>query len=150
MTREHNQSRTVRSAALGMRWEGLSSMLKSSVISNTKRVRARGVKGNLKGEGRLLGGLLVVGTGDSGVAFEHREAVSSHNVDWLRVGEAHGYSSEIYRWRWEWPTACSSAAVQEIGCSLGKQLKHAIAGQLFGYKYKQGTLKRYTCVCFDP
>lgn len=57
-----------------MRWEGLSSLMKPSVIKNAKRVSDKGVKGNLKGEGRLLGGLLVVG-GD-GVAFEHREAVS--------------------------------------------------------------------------
>ncbi|CAB1119444.1 unnamed protein product [Ectocarpus sp. CCAP 1310/34] len=61
--------------ALGMRWEGLSSLMKPSVISNAKRASAKGVKGNLKGEGRLLGGLLVVGGGDSGIAFEHREAV---------------------------------------------------------------------------
>lgn len=49
-------------------------MMKPSVIKNAKRAQAKGVTGNLKGEGRLLGGLLVVGT--SGVAFEHREAVS--------------------------------------------------------------------------
>lgn len=54
-------------------------MLKPSVIKNVKRVRNRGVEGNLKGEGRLLGGLLVVGAGNSGVSFEHREAVS-HGV----------------------------------------------------------------------
>lgn len=49
-------------------------MFKPSVMKNSKRAIAKGVKGNLRGEGRLLGGLLVVG-GD-GVAFEHREAVS--------------------------------------------------------------------------
>lgn len=49
-------------------------MMKPSVIKNAKRAQAKGVEGNLKGEGRLLGGLLVVET--SGVAFEHREAVS--------------------------------------------------------------------------
>jgi hypothetical protein len=27
------------------------------------------------GEGRLLGGLLVIGAGDSGIVFEHREKV---------------------------------------------------------------------------
>lgn len=51
-------------------------MLKPSVINNVKRVRNREVKGNLTGEGKLLGGLLVVGAGNSGVSFEHREAVS--------------------------------------------------------------------------
>lgn len=50
-------------------------MMKPSVISNVKRAKAKGVAGNMKGEGRLLGGLLVVGKGDSGVAFEHREKV---------------------------------------------------------------------------
>lgn len=50
-------------------------MVKPSVIRNAKAVSARGIKGNMKGEGKLLGGLLVVGAGDSGVAFEHREAV---------------------------------------------------------------------------
>lgn len=49
-------------------------MMKPSVVKNAKRASAKGVKGNLKGEGRLLGGLLVVGEGR--VAFEHREAVS--------------------------------------------------------------------------
>lgn len=60
-----------------MRWESLTALVKPSVIQNVSRVRARGVEGNLKGEGRLLGGLLVVGAGDSGVKFEHREAVST-------------------------------------------------------------------------
>lgn len=50
-------------------------MMKPSVFKNGKRASDRGVKGNFKGEGRLLGGLLVVGAGDSGVDFEHREKV---------------------------------------------------------------------------
>ncbi|CAN0374720.1 unnamed protein product, partial [Ascophyllum nodosum] len=61
--------------SLGMRWEGQSALLKPSVIRNIARVQTRGVKGNFEGEGKLLGGLLVVGTGDSGVKFEHKEAV---------------------------------------------------------------------------
>lgn len=56
-------------------------MLKPSVINNVKRAKAKGVVGNLKGEGKLLGGLLVVGAGNSGVAFEHRE----------KVRRCHGY-----------------------------------------------------------
>lgn len=73
-------TRTIDCAALGMRWEGLSSVMKPSVIKNVKRASNKGVKGNLKGEGRLLGGLLVLGK--DGIAFEHREAVS--NI-WMRV-----------------------------------------------------------------
>ncbi|CAM9417897.1 unnamed protein product [Scytosiphon promiscuus] len=62
--------------ALGMRWEGLTSLAKPSVIKNAKRASAKGVTGNFKGEGRLLGGLLVVGgKAEPGIAFEHREAV---------------------------------------------------------------------------
>ena len=30
-------------------------------------------KGNLKGDGTLLGGVFVIGPGDSGIIFEHRE-----------------------------------------------------------------------------
>ena len=30
-------------------------------------------KGNLKGDGTLLGGVYVIGPGDSGIIFEHRE-----------------------------------------------------------------------------
>ncbi|KAK2180176.1 hypothetical protein NP493_454g03034 [Ridgeia piscesae] len=35
--------------------------------------RASGVSGNMKGEGRLLGGLFVIGPGDEGILLEHRE-----------------------------------------------------------------------------
>lgn len=59
-----------------MRWQGLTSVIRPSVIGNIRRAQSKGVEGNLVGEGRLLGGLLVVDTGDAGVAFEHREAVS--------------------------------------------------------------------------
>lgn len=60
-------------------------MMKPSVIKNVKRVSNKGVKGNLKGEGRLLGGLLVVGK--DGIAFEHREAVSKGGVGILACTE---------------------------------------------------------------
>lgn len=61
--------------ALGMRWQGLSGTLLPSVLSNVRRAKAKGISGNMAGEGRLLGGLLVVGAGEAGVVFEHREAV---------------------------------------------------------------------------
>lgn len=58
-----------------MRWGNLASMARPSVLANGRRANKKGVAGNLKGEGRLLGGLLVVGKGEDGVALEHREKV---------------------------------------------------------------------------
>lgn len=46
----------------------------------------------MKGEGRLLEGLLVVGAGNCGVSFEHREAVS-HGID-LTTGTVPGQSRQ--------------------------------------------------------
>ena len=37
------------------------------------RVKGKGIEGNMKGEGRLLGGLFVVGAASQGVLLEHRE-----------------------------------------------------------------------------
>ncbi|CAM9525384.1 unnamed protein product, partial [Discosporangium mesarthrocarpum] len=61
--------------SLGMRWMSLSGLLRPSVIQNVRRALGKGVVGNQAGEGRLLGGLMVVGAGDAGIAFEHREQV---------------------------------------------------------------------------
>eukprot|EP01119_Soliformovum_irregulare_P014419 TRINITY_DN3945_c0_g1_i1.p1 TRINITY_DN3945_c0_g1~~TRINITY_DN3945_c0_g1_i1.p1 ORF type:complete len:192 (+),score=46.00 TRINITY_DN3945_c0_g1_i1:151-726(+) len=60
---------------IGNRWVGLRSALKRSpkIIRNIHRGRKSGVKGNWRGEGFLLGGLLVIGKGNSGVIYEHRE-----------------------------------------------------------------------------
>ncbi|KAG5176576.1 peroxiredoxin-like protein [Tribonema minus] len=59
--------------SLGSRWLGLKGLMYPSVIKNAQRAKGKGVEGNWEGEGRLLGGLLVVGKGDEGVLFEHRE-----------------------------------------------------------------------------
>jgi len=42
---------------------------------NVQRAKSKGVQGNMEGEGRLLGGLIVVGPNDQGVLFEYREEV---------------------------------------------------------------------------
>ena len=57
------------------RWLGLHGLMYPSVIANAKRASSKNVQGNYKGEGRLLGGLLVIGKGDTGILFEHREKV---------------------------------------------------------------------------
>ncbi|CAL1540618.1 unnamed protein product [Lymnaea stagnalis] len=53
-----------------MLWSGL---LRLSVISRIWNTKKKGIQGNLKGEGRILGGVFVIGSGDSGIIMEHRE-----------------------------------------------------------------------------
>ena len=40
-----------------------------------------GTQGNLSGDGTLLGGVFVIGPGDTGILFEHREKYWGDNVD---------------------------------------------------------------------
>jgi hypothetical protein len=56
-----------------LRWGGLSTFFSGTFLSNYRRNRASNVKGNLEGEGRIFGGLLVVGKGDEGILFEFQE-----------------------------------------------------------------------------
>lgn len=55
------------------RWMFLSGFLRASVWSNIMRNWKKGVDGNLEGEGRLLGGLFVVGPSKQGILYEYRE-----------------------------------------------------------------------------
>jgi len=56
------------------RWMFLSGFVRPSVWMSIRRASQKGVDGNLKGEGRLLGGVFVIGPGEQGVLYEHREA----------------------------------------------------------------------------
>lgn len=56
------------------RWMYLSGFIRPSVWMSGFRASNKGIKGNFKGEGRLLGGVFVVGPGEQGVMFEHRES----------------------------------------------------------------------------
>lgn len=71
--------------SLGSRWLGLHGLLLPSVHANAKRAKSKNVEGNFKGEGRLLGGLLIVGKGDAGVLFEHREKVFGDHAEVGRI-----------------------------------------------------------------
>ncbi|KAK7112602.1 peroxiredoxin-like 2A [Littorina saxatilis] len=55
------------------RWMFISGFMRASVWKNIYRTKQRGVEGNLDGEGRLLGGIFVVGPGEQGILLEHRE-----------------------------------------------------------------------------
>jgi len=55
---------------------GLFSGLTSPAVwANLRRNKNAGFKGNLKGEGYILGGVLVMGKGDQGVIKDFREEV---------------------------------------------------------------------------
>ena len=45
------------------------------------RARSQGVEGNLVGEGRLLGGVFVVGPGEQGILLDHKEKEFGDKVD---------------------------------------------------------------------
>jgi len=75
--------------AQGERWLGIiSGFTSSKVWSNVDRAKSGGYKGNLKGEGRLLGGVLVIGKGQQGVLADFREEVWGDHADPKAVLEA--------------------------------------------------------------
>jgi len=67
--------------AIGDRWLGLTGFFKPSVWANLNRAKKKGFEGNMQGEGRLLGGVLVVGPKDTGILYEHREEVWGDHAD---------------------------------------------------------------------
>lgn len=53
----------------------LSALLRPSFWSNMFRVRGKNISGNFQGEGRILGGVFVIGPGEKGILMEHQEKV---------------------------------------------------------------------------
>ncbi|KAG0722015.1 Redox-regulatory protein FAM213A [Chionoecetes opilio] len=51
----------------------LTGMLRLSVWQNLRRASSKGVEGNLKGDGSLLGSVFLLGPGGQGILYEHRE-----------------------------------------------------------------------------
>jgi len=70
---------------LGDRWLGASGFLMPSVHANLKRAKAKGMVGNMEGEGRLLGGLLVVK--NSTIIYQYREEVWGDHAPLATVRE---------------------------------------------------------------
>ncbi|KAJ1928769.1 hypothetical protein IWQ60_001769 [Tieghemiomyces parasiticus] len=46
-----------------------------SVFRSLRRAGKAGVQGNMKGEGRIMGGLFVIKQGDQGIAFQYKEKI---------------------------------------------------------------------------
>ena len=55
--------------------------LRYSVWKSFFRARSKGVEGNLDGEGRILGGVFVVGPGKQGILLDHKEKEFGDKVD---------------------------------------------------------------------
>lgn len=70
------------------RWMFLSGFVRPSVWLAGYRAYKKGVSGNLEGEGRLLGGLFVIGAGEQGILFEHRESEFGDHANLTAVMEA--------------------------------------------------------------
>jgi len=48
-------------------------MLRFNLFTRVWKAKQEGVEGNLDGDGTLLGGVYVIGPGDTGILYEHRE-----------------------------------------------------------------------------
>ena len=57
---------------------------------NIYRSWKRGTPGNFKGDGTLLGGVFVIGSGDHGVLFEHREGTFGDHCNITKLMELIG------------------------------------------------------------
>ncbi|CAJ1067396.1 unnamed protein product [Xyrichtys novacula] len=68
-----------------LRWMCFSMFLRIGVWRNIWRAYRRGFRGNIKGEGLILGGVFVIGPGDQGILLEHREKEFGDKVNMLAV-----------------------------------------------------------------
>lgn len=55
---------------------------------NVKRTSDKGISGNLKGDGTLLGGVFVIGPKEQGLLYEHRERVWGDQCNTTHILEA--------------------------------------------------------------
>lgn len=62
--------------------------LRVSVWKSFFRVKGKGVEGNMVGEGRILGGVFVVGPGEQGILLDHKEKEFGDKVDLKDVRDA--------------------------------------------------------------
>jgi len=60
---------------------GLAGMLRFSVYYRAWKAHQEGIKGNLDGDGTLLGGVYVIGPSDMGILYEHREGDFGDHFD---------------------------------------------------------------------
>lgn len=62
--------------------------LRYSVWKSIFRSRGKGIEGNFYGEGRILGGVFVIGPGEQGILLDHKEKEFGDKVDLKDVRDA--------------------------------------------------------------
>lgn len=70
------------------RWCSLTGILNIKTIMRVVESIRNETPGNLQGEGRLLGGVFVIGPGEQGVVFQHHEKVYGDYADLALVKDA--------------------------------------------------------------
>lgn len=70
------------------RRSGVGGLFRVGVWSNFRRAWKGGFEGNMKGEGFILGGVYVIGSGKQGILLEHQEKEFGDKVDIASVLEA--------------------------------------------------------------
>uniref|UniRef100_A0A8C4RAD9 Peroxiredoxin-like 2A n=1 Tax=Eptatretus burgeri TaxID=7764 RepID=A0A8C4RAD9_EPTBU len=66
----------------------LTGVLRPDFWTGFGRTLYAGIKGNLQGEGRLLGGVFVIGPGEQGILLDHKEQKFGDEVSLTAVREA--------------------------------------------------------------
>lgn len=67
-------------------------LLNPIAIANYKRAKAIGAKQNFKGEGEIKGGLFIVGSGKSGIAYQF---IERNFGDWAPLAEVVEICSQL-------------------------------------------------------
>jgi len=69
------------------RWHGLLSLLSYDALRNIISGMIKGTPGNVKGEGRLMGAVFVIGPGNQGILYQHHEKIygDEANLDDVRA-----------------------------------------------------------------
>eukprot|EP00058_Branchiostoma_floridae_P010398 XP_002595886.1 hypothetical protein BRAFLDRAFT_62377 [Branchiostoma floridae] len=70
------------------RWMSLAGLLRVNFWLNIRRVMEKKVEGNYEGEGRLLGGVFVVGSGNQGILMQHAEQEFGHHANLTDIMKA--------------------------------------------------------------
>lgn len=79
------------------------------------KANAMGIKGNLKGDGMLNGGMLIVTAGGEKVLLDHKQASPGDHVANEKILDVLGIKSEEVK---EKETESASAAAADCGCAV--------------------------------